>query len=75
MTAEARDPRNTAPRMAALLNGAKVISIGIEDFASALWHQRVPCIQVDWTPAGPVQDDPEMVQDDPEMRALLDRLL
>ena len=68
MTAETRNPEHTAPRMAVLLDGAKVVSIGIEDFASALWHQSVPCVQVDWTPTGPVQDDPEM-------RALLDRLL
>lgn len=54
--------------MASLLNGVKVVSIGVEDFAGALWRQSVPCVQVDWTPTGSEQDDPEM-------RALLDRLL
>ena len=68
MTAGTRTTGNTAPRMASLLNGVKVVSIGVEDFAGALWRQSVPCIQVDWTPTGSEHDDPEM-------RALLDRLL
>ena len=54
--------------MASLLEGVKVVSIGVEDFTVALWRQNVTCIHVDWTPTGSERDDPEM-------RALLDRLL
>ena len=68
MTTRHRTPENTAPGMASLLSGVKVVSIGVEDFAGALWRQSVPCIQVDWTPTGAEQHDHEV-------RALLDRLL
>lgn len=68
MTTGSRTPETPAPPMASLLDGVKVVSIGVADFADALWRQGVPCVRVDWTP-------PELKHDDPEMRALLDRLL
>ena len=52
--------------MASLLAGVRVISVGVADFAEALWSQQVPCVHVDWVP-------PAM--EDPEIRKLLERLL
>ena len=68
MTTSSRTHEVTTPPMASLLNGVKVVSIGVADFADALWCQQVPCVHVDWTPAGSEHEDPEL-------RALLDRLL
>lgn len=68
MTTESRTPETATRPMASLLNGVRVVSIGVADFADALWRQQVPCVQVDWTPSAAEHDDPEM-------RALLDRLL
>jgi hypothetical protein len=49
-----------------LLDDVQVITIGVQDFAIALWNQDVPCVHVDWAPPRP---------EDIEMRDLLDRLL
>lgn len=50
----------------ALLDRVEAITIGVPEFAAALWSQGAPCVQVDWAPAPPEDD---------EMRRLLDRLL
>ncbi len=49
-----------------LLARVDVITIGVQDFATALWHQSARCVHVDWAPPPPEDD---------EMRRLLDRLL
>jgi hypothetical protein len=49
-----------------LLVRVEVITIGVHDFATALWSQAAPCVHVDWAPPPPEDD---------EMRGLLDRLL
>jgi hypothetical protein len=48
------------------LDRVEVITIGVPDFAAALWNQGIPCVHVDWAPPRPEDD---------EMRVLLDRLL
>ena len=52
--------------MASLLVGTRVVSIGVFDFAEALWVQQVPCVHVDWEPPA---------TDELEIRSLLDRIL
>jgi FdrA protein len=49
-----------------LLSGAKVINVGILDFAEALWTQQVPCVHVDWSPQS---------RDELELENVLNRLL
>lgn len=48
------------------LDGVKVISIGVLDFAEALWAQGVPCVHVDWSPPS---------REEAELNDLLARLL
>ena len=52
--------------MASLLASVQVVSVGVADFAEALWSQQVPCVHVDWTPAA---------MEDPEIFNVLERLL
>ena len=53
-------------RARAPLDKAKVINIGVVDFAEALWAQQVPCVHVDWMPP---------TAEEIELEGILERLL
>jgi hypothetical protein len=63
-----RDPARDQPSRgpSELLVRVEAITIGVHDFATALWSQGAQCVHVDWVPPN-LEDD--------EMRRLLDRLL
>lgn len=61
-----KGPVQNGSPLGGVLRGAKVINIGVLDFADALWAQGVACVHVDWSP---------LAREEADLDLLLDRLL
>jgi FdrA protein len=46
-----------------VMGGAKVINIGVLDFADALWAQGLACVHVDWSPRAREEADLDLILD------------